>query len=134
VDTGCENATCQAGQVCVAGACVDACEGAVCPGGAECVNGQCGPSNPNQPNPSGVGDGGVSIGDILTDGTTASPGSGTGSNAGAQPSGDSNEANRAAVEGPGCACVTVGRTSHASGALVLPILLWFLRYRRRRAD
>jgi MYXO-CTERM domain-containing protein len=41
VDAGCEKVTCEAGQVCVQGACKEGCDGAVCPGKAACVDGQC---------------------------------------------------------------------------------------------
>lgn len=41
VDSGCETMTCAAGQVCTAGACVDACAGVVCPLGQVCEMGAC---------------------------------------------------------------------------------------------
>ena len=41
LETGCENKTCPAGQVCVAGTCKDGCEGVTCPGGQECMMGSC---------------------------------------------------------------------------------------------
>jgi len=40
-EDGCENKTCPAGQVCVAGNCQDGCTGVTCPGGQACMNGSC---------------------------------------------------------------------------------------------
>ncbi|MBX7194084.1 MAG: hypothetical protein K1X94_18670 [Sandaracinaceae bacterium] len=41
VEPGCETATCEAGQVCVGGSCVDACAGVTCPLGQRCELGAC---------------------------------------------------------------------------------------------
>jgi hypothetical protein len=41
VESGCEDVTCEVGERCSAGACVDACSGVVCPGSLACVAGRC---------------------------------------------------------------------------------------------
>lgn len=41
VEPGCETTTCGAGEVCTAGACVDACAGVTCPLGQRCETGAC---------------------------------------------------------------------------------------------
>ena len=41
VETACEGVTCEAGQRCVGGTCVDACAGITCPHGQQCVAGRC---------------------------------------------------------------------------------------------
>jgi len=41
LDPGCETATCGAGEVCTAGACVDGCAGVACPADQICVLGEC---------------------------------------------------------------------------------------------
>ncbi len=43
VDAGCESVTCDAGQVCSGGSCVDGCEGVTCPRAQTCTAGQCVP-------------------------------------------------------------------------------------------
>jgi hypothetical protein len=102
VDPGCENKTCDVGQGCVGGACVDACTNAVCPGGATCANGTCGapPTTGNGGATSGTGgsiDVGPSVGATPANAGTAGTSSGASSSNGTPQDPLGN--------GSGCGCV-----------------------------
>jgi MYXO-CTERM domain-containing protein len=120
LETGCENKTCPAGQVCVAGACKDGCDGVKCPGGQECMMGSCTPvAPPDAGTPAGSGGGGgfvilgtggqggtVGTGGIVTVGTAGHPG--TGGGAGTTPQrGSIQTCNCEVARGPGAGGVAL---------------------------
>jgi MYXO-CTERM domain-containing protein len=138
VQTGCESVTCNAGQVCRAGSCVDACQGAMCPGGAACRNGNCDPPPPPEPTGAGGAGGtgivitglagrGGSTGAAGVAGSTGNAGTGV---AGAGGAGGSLPSGRGGTVGCGCA---VGQTPAAAGVLALLALFALTRGRRSRA-
>ena len=79
-ETGCENKTCPAGQVCVGGNCQDGCQGVTCPGGQQCRDGRC--KMVGQPAGTSTGSGGAGGFSILG---TGGQGGTTGSGATTEP-------------------------------------------------
>jgi MYXO-CTERM domain-containing protein len=135
VDTGCENLTCQPGQICVKGTRTDACQGVVCPGKAACVDGMC-QSPLAEQDPNGTG-GSNSVGGGIVIGPTAgalsfsdggaSSSAGTGGNSSSlQPilkSGDT---------ATGCNCRAAGEKSSSPLAWLAAAVLAVAALRRRR--
>jgi MYXO-CTERM domain-containing protein len=128
VDTGCDTQTCQAGQVCVQGACKDACEGAVCPGGVACTGGQCAPPPTMEDMETTGGSGGSDSGPIVIDlgnkggsgGTGVIPGTGGSGGTGTGATPPTNNGDNGVVKKDnslaGCAC-RVGGGGSSSGSL-----------------
>jgi hypothetical protein len=139
VDLGCENKTCEAGQVCVAGTCLDACMGAACPGNAECATGVCGEPAAGAIPGAGSGatsstGGGISI-DINPPGAGGSVGMGTVPPAsGAAAPGPAVRGRRGSAQESGCALSGDGSagTPVAVGALSLALLGLARRLRSSR--
>ncbi|WP_437673213.1 MYXO-CTERM sorting domain-containing protein [Sorangium sp. So ce131] len=125
LDAGCDGVTCPAGQLCRAGACVDACAGVVCPGNAPCVNGACGEpvlSMSTSAASGGTIDEDIGLGD--DNGNPTSPAGGAGGG------GDTSELK----PDSSCAC-RAGATSDGAPARLGLLGLGFLLLagRRRRA-
>src|SRR5262249_25232523 len=128
VDQGCETKTCDAGMVCVKGACVDACKGAMCPGGAACMNGQCG-----EPQPTTATGAGGSTGVFVGAGGDSGP-AGGGGGAGVGPAGGGGWG-AGHVNLPterGCGCEVPGQATGRFAAASPLLLLVALASRRRR--
>ena len=126
VDDACADVTCDQGQHCVDGSCVDDCDGAVCPRGQLCQAGAC-VDDPNggsgDGGANGNGDGGEGNAPIVID---PNGGSMSGGGTGAQGGDDEGR-----LEVVGCGCVLPGRGG-ASGALALTALALTLGLARRR--
>ncbi len=128
-ETGCENKTCAAGQICMGGTCKDGCEGVRCPAAQECKAGQCvpmaipdGPPPPPPPPPldgggtlTGLGGG---IGSVGTGGSLGIGGSGiTGAGGrGGGHVGGVKSCNCDTAEGPGAGAVALVLMLLAVGA------------------
>jgi MYXO-CTERM domain-containing protein len=133
LDPGCANKTCNAGQICKAGACVDACAGAVCPRGQACTAGACADaaSGPGASGTAGIG--GVTTTGVAGLGGLGGSGGGLGqAGAGA----DAGAPHEVITPGNGCRC-DVGNASGAgrwltSGWLAFALVALAAGRRRRR--
>jgi uncharacterized protein (TIGR03382 family) len=134
-ETGCQNKTCPAGQVCNAGNCQDGCTGVVCPGGQACMNGSCSPvpmpdAGAPPPPPTDAGSSG-------TAGSGASGRGGSSGTAGATGAGGAGTGGASGAGGAphiggvtACNCDAAGGSGSAGLALMLAAFLWVARRRR----
>lgn len=127
VEATCVGVSCEAGQACRGGQCVDACDGASCPDGQACVAGRCessGTAGAGGAGGSGLGFGGGGLPyDVKGAGGSAS------ASAGSPPAGaDSSD------DGGGCACSAAGTGPRGGAAMLLALggLALGLHSRRRR--
>jgi MYXO-CTERM domain-containing protein len=138
-ETGCQNKTCPAGQVCNQGNCQDGCTGVVCPGGQACMDGSCTPvpmpdAGAPPPPPVDASTSG-SAGTTGGTGTAGHPGTGTagttGGTAGTNGAGGDTGGHIAGVTT--CKCDTAEGPGPAGVALLLGVLAIAAARRRDRA-
>lgn len=125
VETACAGVTCATGELCRAGACVDACAGAVCPDGSMCSMGECVPARAPDAGPPS-----------LDAGTTTGADSGMsafdGGNAG-DAGFDAGRTGPPPNRGVECVCRGAGLSQRGGVPLLLTAALLGLAFWRRRA-
>ncbi|HVJ17061.1 MAG TPA: DUF4114 domain-containing protein [Polyangiaceae bacterium] len=142
VEDACVDVPCEAGQHCVAGACVDNCDGVTCPGGAACVAGECeapqlGEGGASAGPAGGSGGSGIVIGSggsAASGMTPADPGDGGSAPGSGASSGSDDMVGRRGAEAAGCACRAAGAGFNSVAAWLAALAIAGFAARRRRAS